>query len=314
MPPTILVTGAAGFAGSHLVDALAADGARLVGWRHRDAHSRHPSRVQVWRTVDVLDPHQVNEAVAEDRPDVVYHLAGDAQAGAGWDHVGATLAVNLRGTHHVLRAVARFVPNARVLVTGSALVYKTQDAPLDEDSPIAPAGAYGVSKLAQETVALRAAAHDGLRVVVTRSFNHIGPRQSPNFIAASVARQIALIEAGRSEPALRVGNLSAERDLMDVRDTVRAYAALVERGTAGRVYNVCLGEPIRMKDLVERLVARARVPIEIVIDPSRFRPVDVPRVVGNNGRLRRDTRWTPSIPIDRGLDDLLEYWRHEIGA
>jgi GDP-4-dehydro-6-deoxy-D-mannose reductase len=314
MPQTVLVTGASGFAGSHLLDLLATTDARLIAWSHRGGHHKPQDAPGVWHAVDVLDADGVDRAVAETAPDLVYHLAGDAQSGGSWDRLGATFAVNVRGTHHLLAAVARHVPSARVVVAGSALVYKAEGHPIGEDSELKPAGPYAVSKLAQETLALRAARLDRLDIVVARPFNHVGPRQSPAFIAASVARQLAMIEAGRAEPQLRVGNLDAERDLTDVRDTVRAYQAMAAKGRSGTAYNVCSGEGLRMKTLVQALVDRTRVPVEVVIDPSRFRPVDVPRLVGAHTRLHTDTGWSPKIPLDLTLDDLLEYWRDRVRA
>jgi GDP-4-dehydro-6-deoxy-D-mannose reductase len=309
---TVLVTGASGFAGSHLLDLLATASARLIAWSHRGGHHKPENAPGTWHAVDVLDAAGVDRALADASPDVVYHLAGDAQSGGSWDRLGATFAVNIRGTQHLLAAVARHAPSARVVVTGSALVYKPDDAPIAEDSALKPESPYAVSKLAQETLAFRAATLDRLDVVVARPFNHVGPRQSPAFIAASVARQLALIEAGRAEPQLRVGNLDAERDLTDVRDTVRAYQAIARQGRSGAAYNVCRGEGLRMKALVQALVDRTRVAVATVIDPSRFRPVDVPRLVGANTRLRTETGWMPQIPLDRTFDDLLDYWRQRV--
>jgi len=306
------VTGASGFAGSHLLDLLATTDVRLIAWSHRGGHHKPAGAPGEWQAVDVLDPSSVDRALAAAAPDVVYHLAGDAQSGGSWDRLGATFAVNVRGTHHLLAAIAGHAPSARVVVTGSALVYKPDDHLIAEGSELKPASPYAVSKLAQETLALRAAALDGLDVVVARPFNHVGPRQSPAFIAASVARQLAIIEAGRAEPQLRVGNLEAERDLTDVRDTVRAYHAMAEKGRRGAAYNVCRGEGLRMKTLVGALVERTRTPVDVVIDPARFRPVDVPRIVGANARLRTETGWSPEIPLDRTLDDLLDYWRQRV--
>jgi GDP-4-dehydro-6-deoxy-D-mannose reductase len=314
VPQTVLVTGASGFAGSHLLDLLATTDARLIAWSHRGGHHKPQGAPGIWHAVDILDAGGVDRAVGETSPDLVYHLAGDAQSGGSWDRLGATFAVNVRGTHHLLAAVARHAPSARVVVTGSALVYKAEDHPIGEDSELKPASPYAVSKLAQETLALRAASLDRLDIVVARPFNHVGPRQSPAFIAASVARQLALIEAGRTEPHLRVGNLDAERDLTDVRDTVRAYQAMAVRGHGGAAYNVCKGEGLRMKTLVQALVDRTKVPVEITIDPARFRPVDVPRLVGDNSRLRSETGWVPLIPLDHTLDDLLDYWRERVAS
>ena len=163
-------------------------------------------------------------------------------------------------------------------------------------------------------VALTAWREHGVPAVVTRSFNHIGPGQSPAFAAASFARQLALIEAGLASPTIAVGNLAAERDLSDVRDTVRAYIALMTRGVPGSCYNVCSGRAVAVQALLDGLRARIRVPVDVAIDPARMRPVDTPVIVGSHARLTRDTGWTPAIPLDETLDALLDYWREQVRA
>jgi GDP-4-dehydro-6-deoxy-D-mannose reductase len=188
-------------------------------------------------------------------------------------------------------------------------VYASSTGPLSEDSAIAPANPYAVSKLAQEELGLRAAAEDGLEVIVTRSFNHTGARQSAAFAAPSMARQIALIERGAAEPVIKVGNLEAQRDLTDVRDMARAYVALMVTGTTSMIYNVSSGVARSMRSVLEALVARARVTVSIETDPALLRPSDTPVVLGNSARLRAATGWRTEISFDQMLDDLLNYWR-----
>ena len=307
MAASVLVTGAAGFAGSHLVERLATSGVSLTAWAHRTP-PRSSGTTVTWQAVDVLDREGVERALAAVRPTVVYHCAGVAQSGSAWSRIGATFEVNVRGTSNLLAAVERHAAGARVVVTSSALVYRHAAEPLREDSPLGPAGPYAVSKLAQDTLASRAADR-GLDVVVARPFNHIGPRQSADFVASSVARQVALIERGVMPPVLQVGNLTAQRDFTDVRDVVRAYIGMAERAARGDCFNVCSGRAVPIQDLVHGLVARSRVPIEVVVDPARFHPVDVPVLVGSADKLRRATGWTPEVPLDRTLDDLLDWWR-----
>ena len=308
----VLVTGAAGFAGSHALDLLAAEQATIIGWARPGAAVPQSPAVVTWRLVDVTSGADVDRAIAQDRPDVVLHLAGDAHSNRSAAQVGKTLLVNVSGTSNVLNAIARHARRARVIVAGSALIYSPANEPLTESSPVRPSGAYAISKLAQEMVALRAAEHDGLDVIVARAFNHIGPRQSPEFIASSLAKQIALIETGRLEPTLFVGNLDPRRDLTDVRDMVRAYRALVDRGTRGLAYNVCRGEALSVRELIDALVARARGPVSVVVDPQRVRKVDIPLVLGSHARLTSDTGWQPEVPFARTLDDLLSYWREQV--
>jgi GDP-4-dehydro-6-deoxy-D-mannose reductase len=308
---SVLVTGAAGFAGSHLVDTLTAGGAVVTAWSHRTGHRPPTESPAAWRAVDLLDRDAVAEAVQRDRPSAIYHCAGVAQSSSAPGWIGRTFAVNVRGTAHLLAAVERHARAARVVVTSSALVYKQTVEPLREDSPVGPAGPYAVSKLAQDTLAARAVDR-GLDVVVARPFNHIGPRQSADFVASSVARQVALIERGDIPPVLQVGNLSAQRDFTDVRDVVRAYVGMAGRAARGDCFNVCSGRPVAIHDLVHGLVARSRVPIQVVADPARFRPIDMPVVVGSADKLHRATGWTADIPLDRTLDDVLEWWRTHV--
>ena len=318
MPGPILVTGAAGFAGSHLIDQLLADeDAVVVAWDRAagraPARRRPDGRDAQTLTIDLLNRDAVDRALADLRPSLVFHCAGAAQVASAWREITSALETNVLGTHYLIEAVRRARLDARVLVTGSALVYRASTAPLTEDSPIGPSNPYGVSKLMQELVALDAA-REGLPVVLVRPFNHIGPRQQPSFAASSFARQIALAEAGRLAPVLKVGNLDARRDLTDVRDTVRAYRLLARDGRPGRPYNVCSGHAPSMGEILDRLRSLARIPVGIEVDPELLRPNDNPINVGDARRLRDETGWQPAIPLDETLRDLLDYWRASVAA
>ena len=307
MSSDILVTGAAGFAGSHLVDRLAGSGARVIAW-HRPGGSPARERAGVrWEAVDLLDQAQVQAAIDRARPAAVYHCAGAAHVGRAWDSATPTFATNVRGTHHVLRAIERAGVDARILVPSSALVYAPADEALTEEHPLLPSSPYGLSKLAQEMLGMKT--NGRMDVMIARPFNHFGPRQDPYFAASGFARRIADIELGRWAPEISVGNLEARRDLTDVRDTVRAYEMILERGQPGRPYNVCSGRAIRIRELLDLLIARARVPVEVKVDPARYRPNDTPILLGDPARLRDELGWTAEIPIEQTLDDLLEYWR-----
>jgi GDP-4-dehydro-6-deoxy-D-mannose reductase len=308
--PVPLVTGATGFAGGHLVEHLLEHTPRVAAWGHaggRDLPARTDPRVD-WSAVDVNDSGAVLQALEALRPSAIYHCAGVADVHGTWTASARALRVNVLGTHTLLGAVERLGLDVPVLVTGSALVYGTSTAALTEDSPVAPSSPYGVSKLAQEMTANLAPGH----VILARPFNHAGPRQAAAYVTSSFARQIAEAEAGVREPVLSVGNLDARRDITDVRDTVRAYRLLVERGRPHQPYNVCRGEAFRVGDLLESLVRQAQIRIEVKTDPARLRPNDNPVVLGDPGRLRRDTGWTPAIAIDDTLRDLLAYWRHQL--
>jgi GDP-4-dehydro-6-deoxy-D-mannose reductase len=307
MSRPILVTGAAGFAGSHLLDLLSRDGADIVAWHRPGGAAPREVAGTRWEAVDLLDPAAVAAAVARVRPSGVYHCAGAAHVGRSWDSTESTFATNVRGTHHLLTALDRAGDGVRVLIPSSALIYATAGEALTEDHPLVPSSPYGLSKLAQEMLGERT---DGrLTVTIARAFNHFGPRQHPHFVASGFARRIADIEKGRWGPEISVGNLETRRDLTDVRDTVRAYRLILERGQPAHPYNVCSGRAIAIRHLLDLLIARARVPVTVRVDPARYRPNDTPLLLGDPSRLRDELGWTPEIPIEQTLDDLLDYWR-----
>ena len=302
-----LVTGATGFAGSHLVEHLLEHHPHVAAWGHAGGRSLPgdaESRV-AWSAVDVTDAEAVARSLETLQPSVIYHCAGVADVHGTWADSGRALRVNAIGTHTLLGAVERLGLAAPVLITGSALVYGSSLEALTEQSPLVPSSPYGVSKLAQEMAADLAPVH----TILTRPFNHAGPRQSAAYVTSSFARQIAEAEAGLREPVLAVGNLDARRDITDVRDTVRAYRLLVERGRPHQPYNVCRGEAFRVGDLLDSLIRQARVRIDVRIDPARLRPSDNPILLGDPSRLIKDTGWSPTRSIDDTLRDLLAYWR-----
>ena len=312
MPGATLVTGAAGFIGRHLLAALE-DPGPVVAWYQPDtACHDHPG--VSWMPVELLDRDAVVSALRAVQPAVIYHLAGLAHVGDSWALAESTMAGNVVGTTHLFDALRALSLRPRVLVTGSATIYKPTTDPLTESSALAPNTPYGTSKLAQEMVALEAWTDHAVPVIVTRSFNQIGPGQSPAFAAASFAQQLARIEAGLEPPQIAVGNLDARRDISDVRDTVRAYTALIARGRAGECYNVCAGRARSMQEVLDGLRRRVSPLVEVVQDPARMRPADTPVIIGSHDKLTTDTGWTPVIAFDDTLDALMAYWRHQVSA
>ena len=317
MREPVLVTGAAGFVGSHLLDLLSCDGIHVWGADRPGGRlpSRRPDRSPTeWHAFDLLDRNETVAAIAHLRPLTIFHCGGAAHVGVSFSRTTPTLEVNVLGTHHLLEAVRRSSLPTRVLVPGSGLVYRPSATPLAEHHPVAPTSPYALSKLAQEILGAHVHRDDGVAVLLPRAFNHLGPRQDPSFSVSGFARQIALIEAGRADPVLSVGNLDTRRDLTDVRDTVRAYNVISERGEPGRIYNVCTGRAHTIRDVLDALLARARVKVTVQTDASRLRPHDTPLVVGDAGRLERELGWRPEIPIERTLEDLLDYWRETVEA
>ena len=314
MPRPILVTGASGFAGGHLLDLLAGRSVPggVVGWHRPGRMPPAPRSSVTWEAVDLLDRSPVLDAIARLKPATVYHCAGAAHVGQAWERTEATFATNVRGTHYLFAALGLAGGETRVIMPSSALVYRPATEPLTEDHPLVPTSPYGLSKLAQELLGTHAP--PGVHVSIARAFNHFGPRQDPAFSTSGFARQIAAIEAGLQPPELRVGNLEAQRDLTDVRDTVRAYSMIADHGRPGRAYNVCSGRAVAIREVLDMLLARARIPIRVHVDAARFRPNDVPLLLGNPTRAREELGWTPLIPIEQTIDDVLGYWRDVISA
>jgi len=297
-----LITGGLGFVGRHLARHLRESGDDVLALDRQGDPS-----------IDITDGPAVAEAIAAAAPDAVYHLAGWANVAASWDDPVAVLQVNAEGTLHVLRGCTAAGVD-RVLAVASADVYGvvTQaELPLTEDSPLRPTSPYAASKLAADALAQQAFLGHGLGVVRVRPFNHLGPGQSEHFVAPAIAARIARAERD-DLGTIPVGNLSARRDVTDVRDVVRAYRLLIEHGIAGDVYNVCTGQDLAIQTLADLLVGLARRPIELVTDPYLLRPVDLPVLRGDASKLRAATGWTPEIPIEQTVADLLDDMRQRI--
>lgn len=308
---TTLVTGATGFAGSHLLDKLT-DHAPLIAWHRPGGQPPDPSRHLDWRPVDLVDAGQVNLAFAEAEPTQVFHIAGAPQVASSFHNSVLHLQTNVLGTHHLLEAIRRGGRPCRILVVSSAQIYQAGDEPISESAPLTPVTPYGFSKLAQDRLADRAWRDDGLDVVIARPFNHAGPRQSAAYAVSNFARQIARIEAGLAPPELFVGNLDSRRDMTDVRDVVDAYMLLMARAPAGRPFNICSGRAWKIGDLLDELLHLARVPVRVRIDSDRLRPADASVMQGDASRIRSELGWAPRIPVERMLSDTLEWWRAQI--
>lgn len=306
----VFITGATGFAGSHLVDHLLESGYEIWALVHSaSSHQALPGAVQTI-TGDLLAPDSLTEAVAAARPDVVYHLAGQAYPARSWQIPARTLHINTIGTVNLLEAVVAY-GRPRVVVVTSADVYglvKPEEMPLTEAHRAAPRHPYGVSKFAAgQFVPLYWQRYE-LPVVEARPFNHIGPRQSLGFVVPDFASQLAAIKLGQQSPEMQVGNLEAERDFTDVRDVVRAYRLLAEDGRAGETYLICSGQPVSIHYLLTALADIADVPVEVAYDPARMRPSDVPTLYGSFDKLRRDTGWQPEIHLRQSLAEALADW------
>ena len=293
----VFVTGGSGFVGT---------------WLRR--HLVEQGDVVADDMVDITLAGPLRLALQAARPDAVYHLAGQANVGESWKDPAATFAVNANGTLNLLEA-ARSLPTVpRVLVVCSAEVYgsvRPHDLPLTEDAPLRPTSPYAVSKVAAEFLAMQAHLGFGTPTIRVRAFNHIGPGQNDGFVVSALAKRIAEAERDHLRHIV-VGNLSTRRDFTDVRDVVRAYRLIIERGEDGAVYNVCSGVDQSIEEMAHRLLRLSSADLELVVDPDEQRKVDVPILMGDAQALRVATGWLPQYDLDTTLREVLEFWRAKV--
>jgi GDP-4-dehydro-6-deoxy-D-mannose reductase len=311
-----LITGITGFAGGHLAQTLLDRGDQVFGVARDQGYGLSHLSQQITPVIaDLQNPEAVNSVLSEYRPDAIYHLAAQAFVPTAWADPWTTIENNVRPQLYILQAMIRQKLEARFLVVASNEVYGLVDAkdlPVKENHLMQPDNPYGVSKVTQDLLALQYHLSHGIDVIRVRAFNHIGPRQSPFFVAASFAKQIAEIEAGLTEPVLCVGNLDAQRDFTDVIDVMRAYALLMEKGEPGEAYNVGTGRAHSIKYLLDVLLGYSDISIEIKQDPARMRPSDVPIIYADNSKLKTQTGWQPTYKFEDSLYRVLNYWREEV--
>lgn len=309
-----LITGASGFAGTHLAERLAASGSwEVIGLSARPG--RPSPALSQHLVCDLLNSELLRRTLHHLRPDVVFHLAAVSYVPRSFQDPVGTLMNNLIGQVHLLEAVRALDPPPIVVVIGSSDAYglvHEHELPVKESQPFRPLSPYGVSKAGQDLLALQYYLAYDLPIVRVRPFTHIGPGQSERFAISGFARQIVEAELGMAAPVLLVGDLDVERDLLDVRDVVRAYELLADSRFAGAVFNVASGRAWRLGDVLEQLLTMAPISLRIERDPARLRPADVRVLYGDAGALREATGWRPEIPLERSLADVLEYWRRTL--
>jgi len=315
----ILITGITGFVGSHLTEWALSRGADVIGalrWRSNTEHIEHLRDRLTLIQSELRELSSARDLVERARPDYIVHLAAQSFVGASWQTPAETLMTNAIGQMNLFEAIRQLGSASRFLVIGSSEEYglvEPDELPIRETNPLRPLSPYAVSKVTQDLMGFQYFKSYGLDIVRARAFHHTGPRRSDNFSTSTFARQIAEIEAGLREPVVVAGDLKPVRDFSDVRDIVRGYWDLLERGTAGEVYNLCSGVDWTIERMLTFLISQSSVPgIEIRTDVARLRPSDVPVLRGSYEKIARAVGWRPRIPLEQTLTDLLDYWRQRI--
>lgn len=309
-----LITGIHGFAGSHLADLLLAENEEVFGIARSLADNGNVKHIQDQIKVfscDIRSKQELKKILEAVRPQRIYHLAGVSFVPDAEKEGAGVFDTHVTGTLNLLQVVKELQLNCRILFAGSAEAYGavTEDeSPVKETRPLQPVSLYGVSKASAELLAHSYFLRDGLDVIRVRPYNHIGPRQNPRFVCSSFARQIAVIEKG-AEPVMKTGNLESYRDFMDVRDTVRAYHAVMEKAPAGEVFNVCNGDTVSVQSVLDALLKISGISIRIERDSKLFRKEEPLRICGDHSLLSLRTGWRPQTSFEQTLNDLLDYWR-----
>jgi len=312
----VFISGATGFVGHHLIDLLSPPEYEIYGTSFPDKPEKddHYKGKNI-SYLDIKSEEKVFETIKRIQPDWIFHLAAVSNVRHSWEKKRETLETNLMGTFYLFEAVRKLLPQARILFISSSDVYGIlvpAERALKEEDSFHVVNPYAFTKVSGEILSKFYAEIENLDIIIARSFPHTGPGQHPDFVCSDWAYQIAQIEKGLAEPVIEVGNLNGRRDFTDVRDVVKAYALLLEKGRRGEVYNVCSGKAVALREILDLLLSFSSLKIEVNVDSSKLRKADIPLLLGENRKVKKETSWKPEIPLKKSLSDLLEYWRKRV--
>lgn len=309
-----LIIGAGGFVGDYLIKYLSENSSGKV-YATKLASQDYDNSNAVIYDLDIMDKDNIISVLYETRPTHIFHLAAQSSVGVAWKNPGLTIDINIKGSVNVLDAVRELYYKPRILMIGSGEEYghiRPDEVPIREDSHLRPGNIYAATKACQNMIGdIYAQAYD-MNLMQVRAFNHIGPGQASLFVVSDFCKQVAEIEKGLRKPVIKVGNLMAKRDFTDVRDVVRAYYMLAEKGKSGETYNVGCGNAIYINDILMMIISKSRSEISVEVDQSKIRPVDVPVIEADITKIRENVGWMPQIPLEQTIEDTLEYWRRHV--
>lgn len=314
----VFVTGIAGFVGSHLAEHLLDKGYEIYGLCRPRSKTDHIEAIKNklhLEDADLLDTHSLYKTITRIKPDYIFHLAAQSFVPTSWVSPSVTLEVNIVGSANLFEAVRQSGTDPVIQIACSSEEYglvHTSELPITEENPLRPLSPYAVSKIAMDYLGYQYHSSYNVKIIRTRGFNHTGPRRGETFAESNFAKQIALIEKGKQEAVIRVGNLEAKRDYTDVRDMVRAYILAVELCDWGDVYNISTGKAIKIGDMLKLLLSYSKIKVDIKEDIARMRPSDVPVLIGDNNKFVQKTGWKAQIPFEKTMEDLLNYWRERV--
>ncbi|MDE6905879.1 MAG: GDP-mannose 4,6-dehydratase [Lachnospiraceae bacterium] len=308
-----LIIGGAGFVGGYLIGHLKDNLGHEVAVTKLETETIPAEGVEVY-DLNIMVKEDIIGLLEEVHPDYIFHLAAQSSVAVCWRNPQLTIDVNIKGAVNVLEALRELDYKPRVLLIGSGEEYGhilPGELPISENNNIRPGSIYAATKVCQNFFGKIYADAYQLDVMMVRAFNHIGPNQAPLFVVADFCKQVAEIEAGKKDAVIQVGNLSARRDFTDVRDVVRAYGLLMEKGKAGETYNVGSGHAIAIEDILHMILKNSNAQVNVKVDSQKLRPVDVPIIEADISKLSKETGWQPGIPLEQTIRETLDYWRNK---
>lgn len=306
-----MIIGAAGFVGPYLAEAIK----RILKCEVVCTKLQHEKLsipdVEV-RNLDIMDQDEIYSLLTDEHPYYIFHLAAQSSVAYSWKNPSLTVDVNVKGALNVMDAIRRLEYSPRVLIVGSGEEYgyvTPEEVPIKETNFLRPGNIYAATKACQNMMATIYAEAYNLQLAMTRSFNHMGPRQTSTFVVGDFTSQVVKIEKGLQDPVIHVGNLAARRDFTDVRDVVEGYCALIQFSNSGETYNVGTGHALEIRTILDEIIRISGLQIEVQVDPNKLRPVDVPIIEPDISKITNTTGWKPSIPLEKTISDMLQYWR-----